>query len=91
MTASVIELSAWAKTLTQDQLAAALNEMRRRGAAIAIYDAAEIRTMYDGHSFTVQPEDWLSYQNRAYVEETMCEAAREIFQQELSPTAKART
>ena len=77
------EAQKWAEGLTDIQLTAALEEMRRRGAAVAYYDAAEIATMFDGEEFAVDPEDWLVDENRAHVEESMCEAARAIFEREL--------
>lgn len=79
------ELRAWSKTLTDEQLSAVLEEMRDRGAAVAYYDVHEILAMFDGCDFAQRPEDWLP-DYRAEVEETMCEAAREMFNRELAPS-----
>lgn len=79
-----INTKAWAETLTDAQLSVCLQEMRNRGAAIAIYDAGEIQTMYDGFDFVTDLDAWME-ENRDHVEETMCEAARSLFESELQP------
>ena len=77
------EARKWAEGLTEIQLHAALEEMRNRGAAVAYYDAAEIATMFDGEELAVEPEDWLDEEQRAALEEVMCDRAREVFEREL--------
>lgn len=77
------EAQKWAEGLTDIQLTAALEEMRRRGAAVAYYDAAEIATMFDGEEFAIDPEDWFDEEQRAALEEVMCDRAREVFEREL--------
>lgn len=73
------EATEWAKTLTDIQLHAALEEMRSRGAAVAYYDAAELVTLFDSTGVdTANTETWMK-DHREAMEETMCEAARSYY------------
>jgi hypothetical protein len=79
--ATFSECAAWAKTLSDDQIAAVLTEMRDRGAAVAYYDAAELATMFDdGRSW----EDFMS-EERGGMEEAMCDAARNYAEENCPP------
>lgn len=64
---------AWALSLTDGQLTAALYEMRDRGAAVAYYDADALATMFD------DGREWDNFmaEERDALEEAMCERARE--------------
>lgn len=72
------ERDTWAKGLTDEQLTAALYEMRDRGAAAASYDADEFATMFDGDDDAVGC-DWETFmeEHRDTLEEVMCDAARD--------------
>ncbi|AMB48314.1 DUF4314 domain-containing protein [Methylobacterium sp. AMS5] len=65
-----------ASKLTDIQLTRCLEEMRRRGAAVAIYDVEEIATMTDGWDNQPSKEEIEDWFDRSDLEETMCEAAR---------------
>lgn len=72
------ELKAWAKSLTPEQLTAALYEMRERGAAVAYYDANEIATMYDGDDEMAGVDfEEIMEGDRDTLESVMCDAARQ--------------
>ncbi len=75
--ASYASLQQWAKTLSDEQLDVALHEMRSRGAAVAYYSAGEFETMFDGEELE-GVDDWME-DNRAALEEAMCESARAFF------------
>lgn len=63
--------------LTDAELSRCLDEARRRGAALAVYDVDEILTMTDGWD-NQQPREVLKrWFDRESLEETMCGAARE--------------
>lgn len=73
------EARAWAKTLTDTQISAALEEMRERGAAVPYYSAEEFESMFDGtlkEDFDV--DGWMA-EHREDLEEAMCETARAYF------------
>lgn len=62
--------------LTDDELTKCLYEMRRRGAAVAIYDVPEILTMTDGWENQPDEDALKAWFDRDHLEEVMCDAAR---------------
>jgi hypothetical protein len=70
---------AWAKTLTDDQLTAALHELRDRGHAVACYGFPEFESMFDGDLDEEFDGDAFMEEHRDDLEEAMCETARDYF------------
>jgi hypothetical protein len=64
------------QALTDDQLTECLYEMRRRGAAAACYDVAEILELLDGHG-SVTEDEVEAWFDRNSLEELMCNAVRD--------------
>lgn len=73
---------AFAKELTDDQLVAALYELRDRGHAAPCYGAGEFASMFDGELAEDFNLDGFMVEHREALEEAMCETAREYFLRE---------
>jgi len=66
-----------ASKLTDGELTACIYELRNRGAAVAVYDVAEILTMTDGWLNQPTKEQIEAWFDRDHIEEVMCDAARD--------------
>lgn len=66
-----------ATKLTDAELTKCLDEMRRRGSAVAIYDVPEIMTMTDGWENQPTEDEARAWFDRDHMEEVMCNAARQ--------------
>ena len=67
------ESTAWAKTLTDEQLSFALYELRARGNAVAAYEASDASELFD---LAKEPDD-AEWFDKDALEDAMCEAARD--------------
>jgi hypothetical protein len=75
------QLEAWAASLSERQLSAALYEFRNRKFAAAVYDANSMNDLFDINDLA-KAQAWFE-DNFEVVEEVMCEAAREHMRREL--------
>lgn len=69
-----VETAAWAKKLTDEQLTAALHELRERGYAVSCYGPNEFEEMFEGHE-GMGNVDWEDLIDTHVLEDTMGEAA----------------
>ena len=74
-------LEAWAGSLTERQLSAALNEFRNRKYAAAVYDADTMNELFVVNDLP-RARAWFD-ENYEVIEEVMCEAACEHMRREL--------
>ena len=77
------DMRAWAKTLTNDQLDYAFEELRARGCALACYSDADLFELFDlRESKEEEIKTWF-VENKDAVEEATCEAARDFMKREM--------
>jgi hypothetical protein len=69
-----IETAAWAKKLTDEQLTAAVHELRERGYAVSCYGPTVFEEMFEGHE-GMENVDWEDLIDTEALEDMMSDTA----------------